>query len=69
MTEKQAKRQLEEMLGSFTAGSVLHLLSEIYREVAEQARQGDDATMYQQAKSVEHALFVVGLGVDAACPS
>lgn len=69
MTEKQAKRQLEEMLKSYTAGSVLHLLGEIDREAAEQARQGDDSTAYQQAKSVEQTLFVLGLGVDAACPS
>lgn len=69
MTEKQAKRQLEEMLQSYTAGSVLHLLGEIYRDAAQQARQDDDATAYQQAKSVEQTLFVLGLGVDAACPS
>jgi hypothetical protein len=32
MTEKQAKRHLRQMLRSMTAGSVLHLLSELFAE-------------------------------------
>ncbi len=65
MNETEAKQQLERMLGSFTAGSILHLLADVFRESAEQA--GDDRSR-QQLKQVEETLYVVGLGVDAACP-
>lgn len=69
MNEKKAKRHLKRMLRSFTAGSVLHLLADLYRQSAEEARQADDARTYRQCKLVEHALVVVGMGVDAASPS
>ena len=69
MNEKQAKRQLERMLHSFTAGSVLHLLADLHRDAANQARQADDAKTYRQCKLVEQALVVVGMGVDAAQPT
>jgi hypothetical protein len=69
MNEKQAKRQLERMLQSFTAGSVLHLLADLHREAASQARRDDDAKTYQQCRLVEQALVVVGMGVDAARPT
>jgi hypothetical protein len=69
MTEKQAKRHLSEMLRSFTVGSVLHLLADLHRDAAEQARKADDAMTYRRCRLVEHALFVVGLGIDAASPS
>lgn len=69
MNERQAKRQLERMLRSFTAGSVLHLLADLHREAADQARQADDAMTYRQCKLVEQTLVVVGLGVDAARPT
>jgi hypothetical protein len=65
MNEREAKEQLELMLDKLTAGSILHLLSEVFREAAEQT---NDARSHQQFKQVEEALYVVGLGVDAACP-
>lgn len=69
MNEKEAKRQLARMLRSYTAGSVLHLLADLHRESAEQARKAEDAVKYRQCKLVEHALVIVGMGVDAALPT
>ncbi len=69
MNERQAKRQLERMLRSFTAGSVLHFLADLHREAANEARQADDAMTYRQCKLIEQTLVVVGMGVDAARPT
>ena len=69
MHERRAKRLLAKMLHSYTAGSVLHLLADLHREAAEEARRAGDVIHYQQHKTVEQALFVVGLGVEAALPS
>jgi hypothetical protein len=69
MNESQAKRQLARMRRSFTSGSVLHLLAELHGEIAEEARQGDDASVYQRHKCVEQALVVMGMGIDAALPT
>jgi hypothetical protein len=56
------------MLLSLTPGSILHALSDVYYDEAERAgRQGDERRR-QQCQSVATALFVMGLGVDAACP-
>lgn len=68
MTDVQAKRHLRSMLRSFTAGTVLHLFSEVFGELAEEARRSGDEQTYQQRKEVEATLFVVGLGIDGACP-
>ena len=68
MSEKQAKRHLKKMLGSFTPGSILHLLADISGELAEEARRDDDDETYHRCKNVEIALIVFGMGVDAACP-
>ena len=68
MTENRARTQLRRMLGTLTAGSVLHLLAELFAEQAEAARRvGDDLTA-GRCENAEATLFVVGLGVDAACP-
>jgi len=56
------------MLKNLTAGSVLHLLADLYREDAEEAERVEDAVAYERLKAAECALFVVGIGVDAACP-
>ncbi len=69
MTEDQARSALAELLGRYTIGSVLHLLADVQREHADEARLIDDAAAYEQLKMIEHTLFVVGLGVDAANPS
>lgn len=68
MKEDKAKKQLGRMLRSLTAGSVLHLLADLYRKSAEEARQDNDAVAYEQRKLTEHTLIVVGLGIDAICP-
>ena len=68
MSENDAKVQLRVMLVSLTAGTVLHLLAEVFREDAEAARRADDDLAAEQCESVEATLFVVGLGIDAARP-
>jgi hypothetical protein len=68
MREDRAKKQLRIMLRSFTPGSVLSLLADLYRQTAENARRDNDETAYKQCRLVESTLVVVGLGIDAACP-
>jgi hypothetical protein len=68
MTESETKKQLLLMLKSRTIGSVLHLLSELFGELAKQSlRRGNEKKRKQQLE-VAATLFVVGLGVNAACP-
>lgn len=69
MTEDAARQHLMQILQRFTPGSVLHLLSDIYRKTAEEARHDNDARTHGRCKAVEQTLFVVGLGIDASCPS
>lgn len=68
MNEIKAKKTLRKMLGSFTPGSLLHLLSDLFREDAEEAAALEDATGFERCKSLECTLYVVGLGIDAAAP-
>ena len=68
MSEKNVKKQLRMILDTFTAGTVLHLLGEVFREDAEEAQRAGDATATEQCRNVEATLFVVGLGIDAARP-
>jgi hypothetical protein len=68
MTDETARRQLKRMMRSFTQGSVLHLLGDVFEEMAEEARRGGDQIRREQCESVSKTLFVVGLGVDSACP-
>jgi RNA polymerase-interacting CarD/CdnL/TRCF family regulator len=68
MTHDKAKKQLAKMLRSFTTGSILHLLADLCREEAEEAREQQDARLYEQCRTVEAALIVVGCGVDATLP-
>jgi hypothetical protein len=68
MTEAQAKKLLRRMLRSFTPGSILHLLAAVYRESAERAGPDVELAVRRRHRRVATALFVVGLGVDAACP-
>jgi hypothetical protein len=67
MTETQAKQQLRRMLASLTAGSLLHLLADLFREAADRPRRRD-RRVCDKLREVAAALFVVGLGVDAVCP-
>jgi hypothetical protein len=68
MTEKEAQRQLRLMLRGFTPGSILHLLAEAFRAHAEQYRADDPERLKQQCDLADSVLFVIGLGLDAACP-
>ena len=68
MTEVQAKKQLRQMLGTLTLGSLLHLLSELFSESAKRAQRKGDEKTQKQAQDVASTLFVMGLGVDAASP-
>lgn len=67
MTDEMAKKQLRRMLKSFTSGSVLHLLGEVFEDMAGRAAQGNEAR-HEQYRAVASTLFVVGLGIDAVCP-
>jgi hypothetical protein len=69
MSERQAKLETSKLLRLFTPGSILHLLADLHGDLADEARQQDDAVAYEQCRLVQHALFVVGLGIDAAKPS
>lgn len=68
MSHEKAKKQLANMLRSFTLGSILHLLADICRESAKDAQRHRDDRRRAQFETVEAALTVVGYGVDAACP-
>jgi len=69
MTEQEVKAQFTDLLQRYTTGSVLHILSDLYRQAAEDTQATQDLAGYEQCKVVEHALFVLGLGIDAAHPS
>lgn len=68
MTDSAARKQLKWMLKHFTAGSILHLLGEVFEQDAEEARHDGDETRDEQCRTVAAALYVVGLGVDSAFP-
>jgi hypothetical protein len=68
MTEAEAKKHLREILRSLTIGSLLHLLSELFSESAKRAQRKANVKAPKQFQDVASTLFVVGLGVDAACP-
>jgi hypothetical protein len=55
------------MLAPLTAGSLLHLLAELFREAADRPRRRDRRAR-DKLSDVAATLFVVGLGVDAVCP-
>ncbi len=66
MSEVQAKKQLRKILQTLTAGSVLHLLADVSRESAAEAKRDNDVASYRQFTLVENTLIVVGMGIDAA---
>jgi hypothetical protein len=68
MTEAQAKKLLRAMLRSLTPGSILHLLSQLFGESAKRFRSRGEEAAEKQTRDAAATLFVVGLGVDAACP-
>ena len=68
MTEARAKKRLRRLLRSFTAGTLLHLLADLFQEAAARARAAHDRRAVRRYRRAAQALFVVGLGIDAACP-
>ncbi len=68
MNEKQAKRILRRLRRHYTLGSILHLLSDLHRLEAEQAKFAGNELAFDQHKVIGHTLLVVGLGVDAILP-
>lgn len=68
MKPEQAKRQLEKMLSSFSPGSVLMLLGEVFHEMVEEAREGGSEIIADNLKEAEAAMNVLGLGLDAILP-
>lgn len=69
MSENEARKQLRRMLASrLTLGSVLHLLGEAFRANAEQDQADANPRIAQQCDLADAVLFVVGQGLDAACP-
>ena len=68
MKPAQAKTQLKLMLRSFTPGSVLMLLGEVFGEWAGDARGGGSEVVSDNLKQAEATMAVVGLGLDAILP-
>lgn len=68
MTEATAKRHLRSMVDCFSGGTVLHLFSEVFGQLAREAKRDGKDWACKQALAVEQALWIVGLGVDAAYP-
>jgi len=68
MSEAQAREGLRRMLRTLTAGSLLHLLTELYRDSSEQTATKADPQIRRKAQEVAATLFVVGIGIDAVCP-
>ena len=68
MNEAQAKKALRKMLKSYTPGSILHLLADLFREDAEEANQHEDLLAFEACKQIECTLYVVGLGIDSVSP-
>ncbi|MBA2116678.1 hypothetical protein [Bremerella alba] len=69
MNDNLARAQMFELLERYTAGSILHLLSEIYEQAAKEAESAGDVAAYERYKMLGHALFVVGQGIDSTNPS
>jgi hypothetical protein len=68
MTEQQAKEQLSQMLSRFSTGSILHLMSEVLRESAEQSPEAIPEHTRESFRDALGTLFVMGLGLDSVWP-
>jgi hypothetical protein len=66
--EDKAKRQLEKMLQSFSPGSVLMMIGQVFAERAEEAREGGSESIADNLKEAEATMNVVGFGLDAILP-
>jgi hypothetical protein len=68
MSEQQAKEQLAAMLNRFSTGSILHLMSEVLREAAEQNPSEIAEHARESFRDALGTLFVMGLGIDSVWP-
>jgi hypothetical protein len=68
MSDDDAKRVLRDVLGNYSVGSILHLLSELAEEDAETARRDGDEGRGERLDQAADTLFVVGLGLHAVLP-
>ncbi|WP_435017971.1 hypothetical protein TA3x_005594 [Tundrisphaera sp. TA3] len=68
MKEEAARKQLQTMLNSFSPGSVLMLIGQVFGERAEAAREAGSEVIAGNLKEAEAAMNVVGLGLDAILP-
>ena len=68
MTDDEAGRLLRALLARYTPGAVLHLLADALAGDAAAAGWPDGDPRHARLAAVRDALFVVGLGVDAARP-
>ena len=68
MTDSEANKHLRAILGAYTHGSVLHLLADLLRDADEKARRAGNDAKHQRFAEVAATLYVVGIGIDAACP-
>ncbi len=68
MKPEAAKRHLRTMLDSFTPGSVLMLLGEVFAGRSEEARSGGSPITAENYKLAEATVTVVGHGLDAILP-
>ncbi len=69
LDDEAAREQLAKLLDRYTTGSVLHLLADLHRASAEDARAIGNETSCDQLRHIEHTLIVVGMGIDAVDPS
>lgn len=53
---------------AFTPRTILHLLADVFRHQAAQARATNQRRVYRRCRRVAHALLVIGLGIDAVWP-
>jgi hypothetical protein len=68
VSEKEAIRQLQKMLRSYTIGSVCHLLADAHRKHVEDAGQAGDPVAVRRNEIAQHVLFCIGVGLDSAIP-
>lgn len=68
MSEQKAKDLLVKILGNFTTGRILGLLSELHFSSAEEAREARDPISSAEFIAVSRTLEVVGVGIDARFP-
>ena len=68
MKQETAKKRLETMLASFSPGSVLMLLGEVFARRADEAREGGSEIVADNYKVAEATMNVVGFGLDVILP-